>query len=45
MASGYYVVLALGAVAMLGTLIWPLTAKKPQQVRIKADRSRRPRAD
>jgi hypothetical protein len=39
MASGYYVVLALAAIALLGTLIWPLTAKKPQPVRIKADRS------
>ena len=27
MASGYYVVLALGAIATLGALIWPLTAR------------------
>jgi hypothetical protein len=38
MAVGYYVVLALGAVAMLGALIWPLTARQPQPVRIARDR-------
>jgi hypothetical protein len=43
MASGYYVVLALGAIAMLGTLIWPLTASRPQPVRIERDRSPRRR--
>ena len=29
MASGYYVVLALAAIAILGALIWPLTARQP----------------
>jgi len=41
MASGYYVVLALGVITMLGALIWPLAAHRPQPVRIKADRSPR----
>jgi len=39
MASGYYVVLALGAVAVLGALIRPLTAPRPQPVRIARDRA------
>jgi hypothetical protein len=45
MASGYYVVLALAAVALLGTLIWPFTARRPQPARIVPDRSRRRRVD
>jgi hypothetical protein len=45
MASGYYVVLALAAIAMLGTLIWPLTARRPQPARIVPDRSPRRRVD
>lgn len=41
MAGGYYVVLALGAVAMLGALLWPSRVPRAQPVRIKSDRSSR----
>ena len=43
MTVGYYGVLVLGAIALLGSLVLPLTAKKPQPVRIASDRPRRPR--
>jgi len=38
--TGGYVVLGLGAIALLGALIWPLAAPRPQPVRIARDRSR-----
>jgi hypothetical protein len=42
MAGGYYVVLVLGAVAMLAMLIRPLAVRQPRPVRVVSDRSRRP---
>jgi hypothetical protein len=41
MAGGYYVVLVLGAVAMLAMLIRPVAGAQPRPVRVVSDRSRR----
>lgn len=43
MASGYYFVLAFGAIALMATLIGPLAARQVQPVRIKSNRPLRRR--